>query len=730
MKDVSVKDLVFNDKGNKVKVLATTEVMENRPCYEITFSDGSFIIADKNHQWKVEDKKYRKNIARNKNTGSKISVKTTEELLKDYNHFRKDGSIENNYSIKNTEPIKFNKANLILEPYLLGLWLGDGSSNAPRITIYDDEVLGYIKELGYIIGKSNKKCYTIHEKEKYPRGKNYKTIIYKLRELGVVKNKHIPDIYKFSNINQRLELLKGLMDSDGHCEKEGNLEFCNTNETLARDVFYLISSLGIKSSFYEYDCKLYGRYIGKKYRIGFSTNLPVFKIKRKLDRIKEIHNSAINRRFIKEIRKIDSVPVKCIQVESGIYLAGNNLIPTHNSAICGYIIVEFFLSRISEIRQGKANSCKIWVVAGSYELTSKVFEYVVNFLLAYDKSFSKYISGGQGGRPYQLKMSASVWIQCKSSSEPMSLLGERVDLEVCDEAPLIPEKIYHQNIKPSVSSLGGKIYFIGTPRGKGWFKDKYYILKEKNATFNYPSIAGKHYTKETLEELQKGTPEMLYRQEYLAEFIDDAGIVFRNVESIIEDCEQDAIPGHHYIMGVDLAETTDWTVISVFDTETKKQVHFDRFQHRDYPLQKKQIIAKAERYNNARIIMDTTGVGKPIYEDLMQEGAFVEDFTFTGRSKEELIGKCIVAIEEKYIRLLPNEVQKDEFNTFEYKFINEKTGLPLKNIQYGAPQGYHDDCVCSVALAVWGLQPGRPKEVNNVLEAFKRRKPKPIISDI
>jgi len=386
-----------------------------------------------------------------------------------------------------------------------------------------------------------------------------------------------------------------------------------------------------------------------------------------------------------------------------------------------------------EIKQGKYDSCKIWVVASSYELTSKVFEYVVRFLLAYDRQFGRYISGGKGGRPYLLKISESIWIQCKSSSEPVSLLGERVDLEICDEAALIPKKIYHQNIKPSISALGGRIYYIGTPRGEGWFKDKFRILKEKNASFHFTSAEGKHYTEKALEALRKETPERLFNQEYLAEFIDDAGRVFRRekIESITENCESDAVENHNYIMGVDLAETTDWTAISVFDANTKKQVHFDRFQKRDYPLQKKQIIAKASRYNNARVIMDTTGVGKPIYEDLMNEGLFVEDFTFTGRSKEELIGKLIVAIEEKYIRLMPIEIQKDELEAFEYKFLNEKTGLPLKNIQYGAPQGYHDDCVDSVALAVWGLSPGTPKRENTILKALKRRiKPKLIQSDI
>lgn len=402
------------------------------------------------------------------------------------------------------------------------------------------------------------------------------------------------------------------------------------------------------------------------------------------------------------------------------------------SAICGYIVVKFFLKRMFEIKSGKKDSCKIWVVAASYELTGKVFEYVLKFLLAYDRGYSKFVSGGQGGRPYQLKVSESIWIQCKSTSEANSLLGERVDLEIVDEAPLVAENVYYQNIKPSISSLGGIVYYIGTPRGRGWFKEKYFVLKEAGAAFNFPSSAGKHYTETTLAELQKTTPDILYRQEYLAEFIDDAGTVFRNISSILENCESDAITGHHYIMGVDLAESEDWTVISVFDTNTKKEVHLDRFQKRDYPLQKKQIIAKAFRYNNARIIMDVTGVGRPIYEDLMNEGVFVEDFTFTGKSKEEMIGRLIVAVEEKQIRLLPIAVATDEMEAFEFKYRDEKTGLPLKNIQYGAPQGYHDDVVCARGLAVWGLTPGGPKVNDGIVDTFKKRNKnkKFIISDI
>ena len=391
------------------------------------------------------------------------------------------------------------------------------------------------------------------------------------------------------------------------------------------------------------------------------------------------------------------------------------------SMFAAYEVVRSFLQGLEDIREGKRKAYKVWVVAPTYQLTEKVFQYIAQFLITFDKkSFAPMISGGQN-RPYMLKLNENVWIQCKSTTEPQGLLGERVDLEIVDEAALIPERVYFQNIKPSVSALGGRIIFISTPRGKNWFRNKYLVLKEQGSAFHFRSIDGVHYNLKTLNAIKKDFPDLLWRQEYEAEFVDEAGTVFKNIDDIIGSTEKDAELGHFYTMGVDLAQSEDYTVMTVIDNLTKEVVHIDRFKGRAYPLQKLQIAAKARRYNNARVIIDATGVGRPIYEDLTQEGLFVEDFSFSGRAKEELIGKLIVYIEEKYIKIPKNQGLIDELKAFEYKYINEKTGLPLKNIKYSAPKGYHDDYVDSLALAVWGLNSGKPIPITRVLKKKGRR---------
>lgn len=398
------------------------------------------------------------------------------------------------------------------------------------------------------------------------------------------------------------------------------------------------------------------------------------------------------------------------------------------SAVCGYIIVKELLNALQQIRLGKRSSCKIWIVAPTYELTNKVFEYIVRFLLAFDKSFGQYVSGGQG-RPGMMKMSESVWIQCKSTTEPMSLLGEELDLEIIDEAALIPARIYNQYIYPTTiaKSRNTRVIMISTPRGKNWFSDKFHILKEEGSAFQFSTLDGVETDEVKLEAIKKMTPDLMFRQEYMAEFVSDAGIVFKNVDkSIVPYREKEGLRGHYYVMGVDLGTVNDYTVITVIDRDTHEVVHWDRFKGIDYTQQKDLIRAKALRYNNARVIIDATGVGRSVYDDLRSSGVFVEDFTFSGKTKEQLIGRLIVFIDEMYVRVPNIELLVSELKALNYRYINETTGDLLKNPVYEPPAGFHDDAVMSLGLAIWGLNLQLPSTQDPIREELKRYK-KPII---
>lgn len=319
MEEIKVGDKLFDADGNLCNVTNVTPVMKNRPCYSIRFSDGSNIIADADHQWVVSSWGERSNSARQKREVFR-QVLTTKELIPCSKH----GAM-NNWAVELAMPINLSDQNLLIDPYVLGAWLGDGSAADGRITCFDSEIIDKVRSKGYEVREA-------------PATPNLYTIIglkIQLRETGVLSNKHVPSIYLRGSTQQRTELLKGLMDTDGTVEPCGRVEFTNTNIHLAEAVYELAASLGCKPIWWEGNAKLNENICGKKYRVRFTPDTPVFCLSRKLDlqRTPGKQASRNHRRYITEISPVESVPVKCVQVDSPThtFLIGKSFVPTHNS---------------------------------------------------------------------------------------------------------------------------------------------------------------------------------------------------------------------------------------------------------------------------------------------------------------------------------------------------------------------------------------------------------------
>jgi len=310
LSDIKIGDKVFSEKGELVDVLYKSEVYNDRDCYKVKFSDGSEIIADATHDWMVEDNllRHRVDYKSDKPRKSlKMAKMTTEELSKDLFVDRKDGRKELKYSIPTTEPLKFGKKDLLVDPYFLGQWLGDGTSANCAITTEDEETVGYIYAYAADLGLkvrvqetgNNSKTYNITSGKGKDRVRSLTSM---LNKIGVLNNKHIPDIYKHSD--QRIEVLRGLMDSDGYINKKGYCEFTTINSRLAVDTLELIKSFGIKATIGCYDATIYGKIVGKKYRICFTTDVDVFSLSRKKARKTARKDPRIKRRFITDIEKV------------------------------------------------------------------------------------------------------------------------------------------------------------------------------------------------------------------------------------------------------------------------------------------------------------------------------------------------------------------------------------------------------------------------------------------
>ena len=253
-----------------------------------------------------------------------------------------------NHSIPVCGPLDYPERDLPVAPYTLGAWLGDGHSDGARISSADQEVIAAISADGYAVTKHKAPLqYGIAERatgSAWHQARN--GIMSRLRELDVLGHKHIPESYLRASIGQRRALLAGLLDTDGYCGRGGAVVFTATNERLARGVLDLVLGLGYKATLLTKPCKGRMQSTSVAYSVAFRPHEPVFRLTRKLARQGEIKpTSPARQRYVTDVRPIESVPVRCIQVDSPsrLYLASRSCIPTHNSTCINGLITSSLL---------------------------------------------------------------------------------------------------------------------------------------------------------------------------------------------------------------------------------------------------------------------------------------------------------------------------------------------------------------------------------------------------
>jgi replicative DNA helicase len=275
---VEVGDHLMGADGRPTRVVATTEVMHDRPCFEVEFSDGTVIIADAQHQWLTETR-----------DGTSPTVRTTEEIAA-------DGL---DHAVAGTRPLNLPERELPLPPYAMGVWFGGGHVAQARFTAADPEIVWHIEDEGLTVG-----------------------------DVGVLGYERIPLDYLRASETQRRALLAGLLDTDGTVGPTGAVEFPMASQRLAEDARELVVSLG-------YRCSLSTGQVNGQYVIAFSTEDEVFRLERKRLLHKERRRAANQSRSIVDVRPVPSTPVRCVEVgnDDHLYLAGDAMVPTHNSTL-------------------------------------------------------------------------------------------------------------------------------------------------------------------------------------------------------------------------------------------------------------------------------------------------------------------------------------------------------------------------------------------------------------
>lgn len=320
MGTISKSDMVYDMDGKLCKILHVSEV-KNKTCYEINFDNNETIVSDFEHRWLVSfyrDKKF------------KDKVMTTEEL---YHYIKELNDSGKRWShkipkIKITKPLENKHIDLPIDPYLFGVWLGDGHSADGKITNMVDEIWDEIRHRGYEVGEdvSQGGC-----------GKASTRTIFglrtKLRELGVLDNKHLPEVFLHASYEQRLLVLRGFMDADGYYNKtRKRFVMSTTREWQSKAFTQLISSLGVKPTVINYKKKANGKTVDV-IDVSFSSKL--FNPFLCRNQIGVEYGTKDNSTFknIVSINLVESVPTRCIEVgsETKTFLYGDTFSVTHNT---------------------------------------------------------------------------------------------------------------------------------------------------------------------------------------------------------------------------------------------------------------------------------------------------------------------------------------------------------------------------------------------------------------
>lgn len=308
----------------------------------------------------------------------------------------------------------------------------------------------------------------------------------------------------------------------------------------------------------------------------------------------------------------------------------------------------------------------------------------------------------------------------KSADNPDGLVGEGIDFLIMDEAARVKDIVWYETLQPNLADPKrlGYMAAISTPRGKAnWFYTSWMHGQNKNNklyeswgmnvhelpiinepiedfTGGIPSWSNPYFRVQDLTEALS-LPRRVFLQEYAARFIEDLGLVFQGVLRARAGKLCDPDPEKEYYIGADLAKAQDYTALTVMNSDGHVDA-FYRWNRKLWTTQVKEVVDIAEKYNNATVLIDSTGLGDPVYDFIKARYEHVQPLKLTNETKREIIENLALCIANKKFTY-PEEAEQlvEELSVFGV----EQTSSGL--IRYEAPRGFHDDCVISAALACW-----------------------------
>lgn len=306
-----------------------------------------------------------------------------------------------------------------------------------------------------------------------------------------------------------------------------------------------------------------------------------------------------------------------------------------------------------------------------------------------------------------LEMPTGGRIRCKTAHDADSLRGDYADLLILDEYSIMDPNAWDEVGAPMLLDNDGDAVFIFTPKRKNHAHALYVRAVGDDtgrwAAWHFTSYDNPHLSREALGEITSDMGEEAYRQEILAEFLDNEGAVFRNIAAcmIAPAGDPERHPGHNIVMGVDWGKQQDYTAMSIGCADCRVELARDRSNKIDYIFQRGRVQVLNDAWRPGVILAEANAMGGPIIEELIADGLPVQPFMTTATSKPPLIENLALAIERAEWAFQPDIIWTAELEAYE-----RKVSLSTGRSQYGAPDGVHDDTVIARALMLWAGRSG------------------------
>lgn len=307
----------------------------------------------------------------------------------------------------------------------------------------------------------------------------------------------------------------------------------------------------------------------------------------------------------------------------------------------------------------------------------------------------------------RLDLKTGGYIEMWSLQDKDASRGRHYKRVIVNEAAKVPHLEYSWNavIRITLADLMGSAMIGSTPKGLNFFKNLFDRgndpLEKEWSSFQFSTYDNPYIPISEIEEIKRTTPELIFNQEILAQFVSLEGAVFRRIQEAATAIQlAGPAEGRNYTAGVDVAADVDYTVVSVFDIESHEMVYKDRFNRVDYPTLEDRLLRLYNHWKLSSMVVEANSIGRPVIDHLTTLGIGVTPFTTTNSTKQNIIQSLQSAFEHGSIKIIDDPVLIGELLSFESK------RSPSGSFQYSAPDGMHDDCVMSLALAWYSINGG------------------------